>query len=334
MTCERVLSYRLDGKLRDTLELSLHNNVLGGVSLDGMAFAYENRLATCDDESTIRKPWFDSSSNAYVVLLSRLSDTNPTPLAACCPPNLARTMGIIGGYAWNAYVDPLKKRITLHVYLYISAHRIIPLPHGNRATVTMTSKMPWIGETTWECDAPLGWTWEISVPDPCYAKNGKTSRPGQSPIPGYIDMQLPATGALEQTFDMPVRLLTPHMETRQDTLTVSKGPLIYTAEAIDNTDIEDTYPHFEGVGLSSKTRFHEKRIEIHGFNVVQLVTDSKSPVYGSKRVNVETAYREVDAQNPAREWVRLVTGLCYTPWFARGNRGGNGHIRTAMNRVD
>lgn len=60
LACERVLSHALDGKMRDTLELCLLNNVMGGGALDGKSFAYENRLATSGDETTVRSTWFES----------------------------------------------------------------------------------------------------------------------------------------------------------------------------------------------------------------------------------------------------------------------------------
>jgi hypothetical protein len=37
--------------------------------------------------------------------------------------------------------------------------------------------MPWKGETSWEMDAPEGWTWEITVPKPNYAANFQVSEP-------------------------------------------------------------------------------------------------------------------------------------------------------------
>ncbi len=62
MTAERLLSHRLDGKVRDTMELCLYNAVLGGGSLDGKAFAYANKLATYGDETAIRNDWFEGGS--------------------------------------------------------------------------------------------------------------------------------------------------------------------------------------------------------------------------------------------------------------------------------
>ncbi len=59
MTGERILSHGLDGKVRDMLELCLHNAVLGGGSLDGKAFSYANKMQTSGDEVATRAHWFE-----------------------------------------------------------------------------------------------------------------------------------------------------------------------------------------------------------------------------------------------------------------------------------
>ncbi len=59
MTSERLLSHKLNGKVRDILELCLHNAVISGGSLDGKAFSYANKHATCADETAQRAKWFE-----------------------------------------------------------------------------------------------------------------------------------------------------------------------------------------------------------------------------------------------------------------------------------
>lgn len=328
MTCERILSHGLDRKIRDTLELCLLNNVLGGASLDGQEFAYANRLATCPEDTKIRQRWFDSSSLRLLKKCMMITDTDT---AACCPPNLARTLGMIGGYTWSVALDPTSKRIDLSVYLYLSGTRTISLPGGETATVQMTTGMPWKGKTTWAFTAPAGWSWRVCLPDPSYATDVSVSEPSQS-YDGFLRVDLAATASLEQTFSMPVRLLAPHPKTGQDTLTVSRGPIIYVAEAIDNESIERSFPHFQGVGLSSNTTFMENEIDLLGFKVIQLVAREKA--FGLEGMETTEPVTVVDGSRPARSWNQLSSSLVYTPWFARANRGDNHHIRTSMLRVE
>ncbi|KAG8875545.1 hypothetical protein FRB97_005014 [Tulasnella sp. 331] len=150
MTGERILSHAVDGKVRDAMELCLHNAVLGGGSLDGKGFSYANKMATYGDEVATRADWF---------------------VVCCCPPNLSRTLGMLGGYTWSAKVDGAQKVIKLDVYLFVSATRTISLPDGQKAKVIMKSEMPWSGQTHWTVEAPEGWIWEIQIPKPDYAED-------------------------------------------------------------------------------------------------------------------------------------------------------------------
>ncbi len=70
--------------------------------------------------------------------------------------------------------------------------------------------------------------------------------------------------------------------------------------------------------------FRESTACIEGFDVVALSTDQ---VYAVEQPG--EAYYE---SRPARMWRELKQELKYVPWFARANRGGNGHVRTAMLR--
>ena len=54
MTSERLLSHRLEGKVRGVLEKCLLNAVLGGGSLNGKQFSYANKHATSGDETSIQ----------------------------------------------------------------------------------------------------------------------------------------------------------------------------------------------------------------------------------------------------------------------------------------
>ena len=170
MVCERLLSHRRDGKWRDTLERCFFNAVLGGASLDGKRYTYENRLATWGDETCLREPWFESESEASegLKLLNEY-------IASCCPPNLARTIGCLGGYTWASALDEGNKRINLAVYLFVAAEKSIALPDGTTARVRMTTQMPWTGNVELSVIAPDSWSWSVAVPDPSWAANVKVS---------------------------------------------------------------------------------------------------------------------------------------------------------------
>ena len=168
MTSERLLSHELDGKVREVLERCLLNAVLGGGSLNGKQFSYANKHATCGDETSFRHDWFDSESKPLRQML--------IVKACCCPPNLSRTLGLLGGYTWFARPDASTKIIDLAIHLFVAATRAIKLPGGGSATISMKSDMPWKGKTHIQVKAPEGWKWEIKVPQPHYAANYKVRK--------------------------------------------------------------------------------------------------------------------------------------------------------------
>ncbi|KAJ9097606.1 hypothetical protein QFC21_004640 [Naganishia friedmannii] len=311
MTGERILSHGVDGKIRDTIELCLHNAVLGGGSLDGKAFSYANKMATYGDETAVRADWFE---------------------VCCCPPNLSRTLGMLGGYTWHVAVDEAQNVIKLEVYLFISATRTIDLPGGQKAHVTMQTEMPWTGKTEWIVEAPEGWTWDVKLPAPRYARNVKISTESTPITNGYTTITPTASSTFTMAFDMPVRLLSPHPDTHQDTITVSRGPIVYVAEGVDNEILERKYKHFENVGLDQSAVFDQHTIKIGGIPMVGL-TSRDGALFALESPRQE-AYNVVNERSPARQWRQLQNTLTLVPWFARANRGGSGHVRTSFARAE
>lgn len=149
---------------------------------------------------------------------------------------------------------------------------------------------------------------------------------------GFSSVNLPASSSLSLTFDMHVRLLASHPLTKQDTLTVSRGPIVYTAESVDNPEIDSKYPHFEGVGITTTSSFEQTTAVIEDVPVVLL--KQNQPVYALNETHSRQAHRVVSSSKPARTWTQLDGGLVLVPWFARANRGGAGRVRTAFLRAD
>ncbi|KAK8845354.1 hypothetical protein IAR55_006067 [Kwoniella newhampshirensis] len=314
MVSERLLSHEISAKARNVLELCLLNTVLGGASLDGSKFYYGNPLATYGDQVADRHDWFD---------------------VCCCPPNLTRTMGLLGGYMWSAKTS--SKRIDLDVFLYMSATRRIPLPNGGTAAVKMTSEMPWEGRTALQLTAPSDYEWCIRIPKPDYAvgfdiKDAVSGH--RHDIEGFACLILPARSTISVSFSMPVRLLSPHPATHQDSLAVARGPIVYTAETYDNPQLESRYPHFADIGLHEGTTFDEVPMEIQGIPLIGLV--SHNAVY-SLRHDGKTEIGSMRVVNgsslKAKRWVEEEDRLRLVPFFARSNRGPPGRIRTMFNRV-
>ncbi len=85
--------------------------------------------------------------------------------------------------------------------------------------------------------------------------------------------------------------------------------------------------------------FTEHQMEIEGIPMIGLRT--KERAYALDQMGEKEAYTVVgggvgsgEKGKKARSWKRLEEGLRFVPFFARGNRGGAGRVRTALLRVD
>lgn len=104
------------------LELCLYNAVLTGMSLDGKAFTYVNQLASSDKDPSERYEWFQ---------------------CACCPPNVTRNFGFLGGYVWSPIVE--SSSLTLNVHLYAAATLQVNVSN-TIVTITQSTDWPWDGK--------------------------------------------------------------------------------------------------------------------------------------------------------------------------------------------
>ena len=321
MVTERLLSHSMGGmdeKAREVLERCLYNNVLGGASLDGSQFFYDNTLSTSRNEVADRSDWFE---------------------VCCCPPNLCRTIGLLGGYAWAVKIDAAKNEIVIDVYLFISATRRIELPNGaGVATVEMTTGMPWKGRTKLDFSAPAGWTWRVGIPRASYTSGFEVHLNGEivntNAQARTRNILSAATGTIHMNFEMPVRILSPHPATHQDTLTVTRGPIVYTVETVDNPKLEAMSPHFASLGILESATFTEVAMDIGGLGMVGLETDA---VYMLEARNADAigSMRVVNREGEAvPRWKRVDVPLCMIPFFARANRRKGERIRTCLQRVD
>lgn len=68
------------------------------MSHDGKQFTYVNQLASSDEDLSRREEWFT---------------------CACCPPNVLRLLGQIGGYVWSCKPTSSNKAAEIDVHLYI-----------------------------------------------------------------------------------------------------------------------------------------------------------------------------------------------------------------------
>lgn len=106
------------------MELCFYNAVLTGMSASGKEFTYVNQLASTETDLSERAKWFTCS---------------------CCPPNVTRLLGYIGGYLWTSTVNKENSSAEVNVHMYSSARLSVPV--GERfVEIEQKSNWPWNGK--------------------------------------------------------------------------------------------------------------------------------------------------------------------------------------------
>lgn len=255
-TCAAVgnvfFNYRMflaekDAKYVDVAEVALYNNVLAGVNLEGNRFFYVNPLEAdgitgFNQGVPGRAPWFGT---------------------ACCPSNLARLLPQVSGmmyahtddeiyctlYAGNKTTIPLADgKVSIEQqtsYPFKESIRFYVTPEKNSQTFTMRFRIPtWAGRQF----AP-GKLYHYINASPVKWKlllNGKDI--DASLYKGFVSINRSwkAGDKVELQLPMPVRYnqAIAQVEADQNKICITRGPLVYCAESVDNTqDVLSYYVH-------------------------------------------------------------------------------------------
>jgi DUF1680 family protein len=132
------------------MELAFYNAVLGGMSCNGKEFTYINQMASSDTDLAKREEWFT---------------------CACCPPNLTRLLGYLGGYLWSHKVDEQENSTSIVVHLFSSATLTLPVAQKGSIELTQTSDWPWKGDIEFNLGAPEDISITIAIRIPGWASD-------------------------------------------------------------------------------------------------------------------------------------------------------------------
>jgi DUF1680 family protein len=142
MLAERLLQLDLDGRYADIMERCMYNAVLTAMSADGKSFTYVNQLASSSTHLSKREEWFE---------------------CACCPPNMTRTMGILGGYLWTHGIDTAQTAAFINVHQYTSA--TLTFPAGSAAIqLKQESEWPWKGDVKFSLKSHIPVSIRLRIP--------------------------------------------------------------------------------------------------------------------------------------------------------------------------
>lgn len=285
-----------DSKHVDVMELALYNSVLSGVSLSGTEFFYTNPLRQ-SDVAAVDLRW----SRSRV----------PFVTSFCCPPNLARTIAEVSGYAYG------KSDETIWVNLYGSNTLDTRLANGGRIRLEQQTEYPWngkIGITIAQTSVdPI----ELKLRIPGWAASAKLNVNGEviatELTPGtYASLKQiwePGT-VIELDLAMPTQLIESHpfVEETRNHLAVKRGPIVYCLESVDLP---------EGISLAdvripADAKLHP-RFDADLFEGVSVVEGN---AVACKTGNWQNQlYREYKRSMPIPILVKLI------PYYTWSNRG-------------
>lgn len=232
----RMFLLHKDAKYMDVAEVSLLNNSLAGVNMEGNKFFYVNPLEA-DGKKHFnhgkkgRSPWFD---------------------CACCPSNIARLMPQVSGYMY-AHTDN-----EIYVTLYSSNSTEIQLK-GCKVGVKQISYYPFDGKVlltiipekkkkfTLKLRIPT-WAQEKFVPGELYSYvrnipanwtikvNGRPVKATLNKGFASVERRWKVGDKVELNIPMPVRFNTciDKVKANLGRVAVTCGPLVYCAEEVDN----------------------------------------------------------------------------------------------------
>jgi DUF1680 family protein len=200
----------------DSLERTLYNGFLSGISLSGERFFYVNPLASSGNHH--RQPWF---------------------YCQCCPPNVARLLASLGGYFYATGPGAA----WVHLYAQSTARLEVD---GKPLTLRQVTRYPWQGniELQLQLAAPQAFTLHLRLPGWCenwQAELNGAALPGSILQPnGYLAIQREWRDGdrLRLELELPIRPVwaNPAVPQLQGRLALQRGPLVYCLEAVDHPD--------------------------------------------------------------------------------------------------
>jgi DUF1680 family protein len=293
----RMLENFPDSQYADVMERALYNGVISGMSLDGKSFFYVNPLEVVPEAS--RKDPFKTHIKA---------ERQKWFGCACCPPNLARLLASLAGYAYTAADDG-----ALFAHLYVGGS-FIHTVQGREVPIRTETRYPWEGTVTITLspETPVSFTYALRIPGWCprctLTVNGTPVT--EKADRGYVklDREWKNGDTITITFDMPVRINMAKTTVRADIgkVAISRGPLIYCLEEADNG------PQLQLLSLGTSPNFKvvHKEDLLGGVSIIT----GEGQVLQDNRPEQEL-YREASTPVYAKKQ------LTWVPYYAWANRG-------------
>ncbi len=302
----RLLAATGDARYADWSETALYNGALVGVSPDGAAYFYANPLATDpqptpDDQQGLhssgaqptvgghqRQPWYDT---------------------ACCPPNIARLLLSLPGYAYGVSAG------AVWVHQCLPGRVEAALPDGGAMTLRVATRYPWDGDVELLVEDAPDRVVELRVRVPAWADGASVEVDGvreavESGSYVTIRRTWPAGTPVRLRLPMDVRLVASHprVQANRGRVAIARGPLVYCIESADHPEVD-----LNALILTPDS-------ELHAVDKPD-VLDGLMAIRGSAGVAVQDEsdelYARFDGSGPELAGSTPLTAI---PYFAWANR--------------
>lgn len=221
----RMTKITKEAHYMDIVEKALYNTVLSGIAMDGKSFFYVNPLEvwpeSCIERTSkehvkpVRQKWFG---------------------VACCPPNIARTLASLGQYIYLAEDDKL------YINLFVSNETVFKLGE-DEINLKVETNFPNENDINIQITSEVEKEILLAIRIPFYAENYSVlvnnkhyefeTDKGYAIVKGKFK-----NDKLKISFNSPARFIYANPLVRADSgkVAITKGPLVYCLEEIDNKD--------------------------------------------------------------------------------------------------
>ena len=201
-----------DGKYADVMETAIYNGSLAGINYEGDKYYYTNPLASHGNHH--RENWF---------------------ACACCPPNLARLIGQLGGLAYAQSTD------SAYVMLYVGGSAKLDIG-GSEVGLNVETRYPYEGsvKVTVNPAKPTDFALKLRVPSWVEGigieVNGRSEKFNSPNGFATIERMWKKGDVVKMTMDMRVRRVISHPSVKETfgKYAFERGPLVYCLEGVDN----------------------------------------------------------------------------------------------------
>lgn len=293
----RMWLIEADSRYADCAERAIYNTVLSGVSLSGDRFFYENPLAADPRRNAFNDSRPDGLKE-HLPILDRVKVFG----CSCCPPNLLRIVGSIADYMYSTSEN------TIYAHCYMSAEGTVEL-NGKIVRLKQETKYPYDGSVSIKTGTEGNYTIALRIPgwagQATILVNGGKAEYEVVTGYAYISRNWKAGDTLTLELPMQARVVeaNPRVTDASGRAAITRGPLVYCAEGMDNADRP-----LRDIRISRENSFLENIEEIEG--AVMPVLRAK----GYIRKAIDELYTDAPIEEEEIE-LKLI------PYFAWTNRG-------------